>query len=104
MSIIVGIVIVSLISWIVAVFGMAVFHHYERWAWIPQVIVLFVLVGSAGPKFDTSTPSVGNTETINANRLSFFSLCLSARLLGARHPLIYMSTTPQTCRSGRVLS
>ena len=99
MSIVVGIVIVALISWIVAVFGMAVFHHYERWAWIPQVIVLFVLVGSAGPKFDTSTSSVGNTETINANRLSFFSLCLSAPVAwGASSSdfyVYYPSNTPK---------
>jgi purine-cytosine permease-like protein len=31
MSIIVGIVIVAFISWVIAVFGMAVFHHYERY-------------------------------------------------------------------------
>ena len=30
MTIIVGIVIVALISWVVAVFGMAIFHAYER--------------------------------------------------------------------------
>jgi len=30
MSIIVGIVIVAFISWVVAVFGMAIFHAYER--------------------------------------------------------------------------
>ena len=30
MSIVVGIVIVALISWLVAVFGMAIFHVYER--------------------------------------------------------------------------
>ena len=30
MSIIVGIVITALISWVVAVFGMAIFHTYER--------------------------------------------------------------------------
>ena len=30
MSIIVGIVITALISWLVAVFGMGLFHFYER--------------------------------------------------------------------------
>jgi purine-cytosine permease-like protein len=30
MSIVVGIIIVSLVSLVVAVFGMALFHHYER--------------------------------------------------------------------------
>jgi len=32
MSIVVGIVIVAFISWVVAVFGMAIFHAYERCA------------------------------------------------------------------------
>lgn len=99
MSIIVGIVIVALISWIVAVFGMAVFHHYQRWAWAPQVLVLFILIGSAGPKFDTSTTSVGNPETINANRLTFFSLCLSSSVAWAASSsdfyVYYPSNTPK---------
>jgi purine-cytosine permease-like protein len=37
-------------------------------------------VGSAGPHFDTSLQSVGNTATIAANRLSFFFLQLSVPL------------------------
>ena len=35
MSIAVGIVIVSLVSWVVAVFGMGIFHHYERQVFLP---------------------------------------------------------------------
>ncbi|KAL8826243.1 MAG: hypothetical protein Q9170_007474 [Blastenia crenularia] len=77
MSIVVGIVIVALISWLVAVFGMAIFHVYERWAWIPQVLVLFILVGSAGPSFNASLQSVGDSGAVTAGRLSFFSLQLS---------------------------
>jgi purine-cytosine permease-like protein len=30
MSIVVGIVVVSIVCWVVAVFGMALFHKYER--------------------------------------------------------------------------
>jgi NCS1 nucleoside transporter family len=78
LTVIVGIIIISAISWVVAVFGMSIFHLYERWAGLPQLIVLFILFGCAGPKFDTSIPSTGNPETIHADRLSFFSLCLSA--------------------------
>ncbi|KAI1338437.1 hypothetical protein F5Y15DRAFT_387256 [Xylariaceae sp. FL0016] len=76
MTIAVGIVVVSLVSWVVAVFGMALFHQYERFAWIPQVLVLFVLVGCAGPYFDTTTPSSVDGKILAANRLSFLSLCL----------------------------
>ena len=41
------------------------------------MVVLLILVGIASKHFDTTTASVGNTVTINANRLSFFSLSLS---------------------------
>lgn len=55
----------------------------SRWAWLPQLIAAFILVGSAGPKFDTSIQSTGSTSTINGNRLSFFSLCLSSAVAWA---------------------
>jgi len=99
MTIIVGILVVALVSWLVAVFGIAVFHVYERyhtplplsspevtqkltprkhrWAWIPQLMVLFILIGCAGPKFDSSLQSVGSPAVIAANRLTFFSISLS---------------------------
>lgn len=47
-----------------------------RFSWIPQVLVLFVLIGVAGPSFDTISQSVGEPAVIAANRLSFLSLCL----------------------------
>ena len=83
MTVVVGIIIIAVITWIVVVFGMAPFHIYERWAWVPQLIAIFVLVGSAGPKFDTNISSTGDTQTINANRLTFFSLCLSSSVAWA---------------------
>ncbi|KAJ5543804.1 hypothetical protein N7513_003391 [Penicillium frequentans] len=83
MSVIVGVIIIAIVTWAVVLFGMQLFHIYERWAWIPQLIAAFVLVGSAGPKFDTSTVSTGNSATIAGNRLSFFSLCLSASVAWA---------------------
>ncbi|KAJ5249033.1 hypothetical protein N7468_000484 [Penicillium chermesinum] len=61
-------------------------HHawsLYRWAWVPQFVAVFVLIGSAGPKFDTSIESTGSSETIAGNRLSFFSLCLSAAVAWA---------------------
>ncbi|KAI9736270.1 MAG: hypothetical protein M1834_001156 [Cirrosporium novae-zelandiae] len=78
MTIIVGIIIVAIISLVVSVLGMSIFHLYERWAWIPQVLVLFVLIGASAGKYDTTYPSSGDSTTVTANRLTFFSLCLSA--------------------------
>jgi len=42
-----------------------------------------VLIGSAGPKFDTSITATGDHRTIAGNRLSFFSLCLSSSIAWA---------------------
>lgn len=51
---------------------------FNRWAFVPQVIALFVLIGAAGPHFNTalqsSAPVTGLAGEITANRLSFFSL------------------------------
>ncbi|KAL9003021.1 MAG: hypothetical protein Q9188_004085 [Gyalolechia gomerana] len=80
MSVVVGIILIALICWAIAVFGMKPFHIYEKYQSIPQTIVLFILVGSAGPHFNASLQSVGNSATIAANRLSFFSLQLSVPL------------------------
>ncbi|EAQ88638.1 hypothetical protein CHGG_05257 [Chaetomium globosum CBS 148.51] len=75
MSISVGIIVVAFVCWIVAVFGMFIFHTYERYAWIPQILALFVLIGCAGPHFDSTLQSTGDAATLAANRLSFLSLC-----------------------------
>ncbi|KAK0718654.1 permease for cytosine/purines, uracil, thiamine, allantoin-domain-containing protein [Lasiosphaeria miniovina] len=76
MSIVVGIVVVAIVNWVVAVFGMYLFHYYERYAWLPQLLVLSVLIGCAGSHFDASLESTGDGATLAANRLSFLSLCL----------------------------
>ncbi|KAJ7241391.1 permease for cytosine/purines, uracil, thiamine, allantoin-domain-containing protein [Mycena rebaudengoi] len=76
MSIVVGIIVVQIVSSIVTVFGMKIFQYYERFSWIPQALVLFILIGSARPFFDTSVQSTGSPPLIAANRLSFFSLCI----------------------------
>lgn len=102
LTVVVGIIIIAIITWIVVVFGMAPFYVYERWAWVPQLIAIFVLVGSAGPKFDTNISSTGDTQTINANRLTFFSLCLSVQLPGPLLVLISSSTSHPPPRSGRL--
>lgn len=80
LSIVVGIVIVAIITWGISTFGYQIFHYYERYAWLPQLIVLCILAGVAGPNFDTTTATEGDPRTIAGNRLSFFSLCFSAAI------------------------
>lgn len=82
MSIMVGIIIVAIIAWAITTFGYQIFHYYERWAWLPQLTVLSILAGTAGPQFNISAPSHGdeNLETIIGNRISFFGLTLAAAI------------------------
>lgn len=88
----VGIVITAVITWVVTTFGIKIFHFYERYAWIPQSIVLLILAGTAGPKFDISSKSVVDGATLAGNRLTFFSICFSSAITyapGAADFLVY---------------
>ncbi|KAF1916551.1 permease for cytosine/purines, uracil, thiamine, allantoin-domain-containing protein [Ampelomyces quisqualis] len=82
MSIVVGIIVVAIISWLITTFGYQTFHCYERWAWLPQLIVLCILAGVAGPRFNVSAHSHvdENPDTTIGNRISFFGLSLAAAI------------------------
>ncbi|KAF2679168.1 hypothetical protein K458DRAFT_490828 [Lentithecium fluviatile CBS 122367] len=84
MSVVVGIVIVAIITWVVATFGITWFHRFEqqnrRFVWAPTVLVLFVLIGVAGPHLDTQTPSSGSGAVLAGNRLSYVFLTASGPL------------------------
>jgi NCS1 nucleoside transporter family len=80
MSVVVGIIIVAVITWAVTTFGISVFHYYERYAFIPQLIVFCILYGVAAKHFDLASSSIGDSRTVAGNRLSFFSICVSAAI------------------------
>jgi NCS1 nucleoside transporter family len=102
LSIIVGIVITAVITWAITTFGYSVFHYYERYAWLPQLIVVMILAGVSGPKFDLySNLSAGtDSRTLAGNRLSFFSLTLSASItyaeVGADYFVYYPENSSRT--------
>ncbi len=55
--------------------GGSITNETNSFAWFPQLFVLFILVGSAGPHFNVSLPSSVTGSALNANRLSFLTLC-----------------------------
>lgn len=83
MSVVVGVIIASVIVLIVCCFGIKVFHIYERYAFIPQLVVLFVLIGVSGPYWFVDSPTVGDAPVRHADRMSFFFLCVSGSLAWA---------------------
>ena len=99
LSLVVGIVIVAVVAWGITFFGYHIFHYYERYAWVPQLVILCILAGVAGPYFDLTTPSQGDSATIAGDRLSFFSLCFSAAVtysgVSADYFVYYPATTPR---------
>lgn len=80
LSVDIGIIIVASISLFISTMGIEIFIAYTRYAWLLQTVALCILLGSAGPRFDVSSKSQGDAATINGNRLSFFSLCLSCAI------------------------
>ncbi|KAJ5147381.1 hypothetical protein N7526_000733 [Penicillium atrosanguineum] len=72
LSVLVGIVIVAGLSWVMAMFGMKIFAVYERFAWLPQLMVLCVMLGSAGPHFDFNIHTEMSQGVLNAKRITFF--------------------------------
>ncbi|KAL0256231.1 Vitamin B6 transporter [Diplodia seriata] len=105
MSVVVGIIVVAVITWGITTFGYSVFHMYERYAWLPQLMVICMLAGVAGPKFDTTTPSsAGDARTLAGNRLSFFSLCLAAAITYGGGAADYFVYYPASTPSWRVFA
>lgn len=74
LSVAVGCIVSAFCIGFIATFGIAIVHTFERYAFIPQLFAILVLIGSAWRNFDTSVASVGPAGTITANRCSFFAL------------------------------
>lgn len=104
LSVVVGIIIVAIVTWVITTFGYQAFHYYERYAWFPQLIVLSLLGGVAGPNFDTSSKSEGDASTVAGNRLSFFSLCLSAAITYSGGAADYFVYYPVTTAGWKIFS
>lgn len=68
------------------------------------MIVVCILYGVSAKKYDLETPSVGDSLTIAGNRLSFFSICLSAAItyapLAADFFVYYPPDTPKVVSFG----
>lgn len=60
-----GIIIIAITTLIVCFFGYKIVHHYERWSWIPCLIIFCIVAGEFGRtgKFNSLLPlEVGKSE------------------------------------------
>ncbi|KAI9710892.1 MAG: hypothetical protein M1828_002003 [Chrysothrix sp. TS-e1954] len=102
LSVEVGIVIVAVITWVMTTFGYDFVHRYERYAWIPVLMIFCILAGVAGPKFDLTAITQGDARTRIGDRLSFLGLCLAAAITYAGGAADYFVYYPSTTPSWRV--
>ncbi|KAF9893602.1 hypothetical protein FE257_010914 [Aspergillus nanangensis] len=96
-----GIIIVAVISWFIATVGMHIFQLYSRYAWIIQLSVLSVMVGCAGPSFDTSSP-VESSPPSASQRLSFVSLCFASAITWSPSSADYFVYFPPSTKPWRM--
>lgn len=52
-----GIVIVALLALLVAFMGYRVIHYYERYAWIPALIGIVIMLGCSGHRLKEQVPT-----------------------------------------------
>lgn len=100
LSVVVGIIVVAIIGWVITTFGISIFHTYQRYAFLPQIVAVSILYGVSASHYDLNAPSTGDSQTIIGNRISFFSLCFSAAITyagGSADFFVYYSpNTPRT--------
>ena len=78
MTISVGCVIISVISYLISVFGFSIIHTYEKYSWIVAFILLCVLIGQAAPHVDPSVPGEDHGLALAGSFLSFMAICFSS--------------------------
>jgi len=83
-----GIVLIAFATWFVAMVGYKYVHLYERYQWIPVVIVYFILLGEGAKHFSSTPMPSGSYEAGNVltfvrlpplNCADFKGMCLSRR-------------------------
>ena len=78
MTISVGIVIISVIAYLVSVFGFAIIHTFEKYSWIVAFILICVLIGQAAPNVSTSVPGGASGLALAGSFLSLLAVCFSS--------------------------
>ncbi len=59
----VGILVITIVTTLVTIYGYRYVHRYQRYAWVPMAIIFFLLLVSAGPHIAlVSTPALNIAE------------------------------------------
>ncbi|RMZ89969.1 hypothetical protein DV736_g2802, partial [Chaetothyriales sp. CBS 134916] len=100
-SVVLGIIIFGLIVWFITAFGVNYLKYFEKYAYVPQVCALFVLVGCAAPHMNPQMKSELTGKVLIGARVSYLFVCTSGPLGWA--PFIadsFVYNAPSTKRWG----
>ncbi|VVT45930.1 uncharacterized protein SAPINGB_P000962 [Magnusiomyces paraingens] len=66
-----GVLIISLITFVITFFGYHVVHQFEKWSWIPNVIIFLIMAIRMGKSKQFTYGTMVGGETTAGNVLSF---------------------------------
>jgi purine-cytosine permease-like protein len=78
MTISVGCIIITVLSYVVSVFGFALIHTFEKYSWVVAFVLLCVLIGQSAPHVDMDVPALDTGLGLAGSFLSFLFLCFSS--------------------------
>ncbi|KAJ3337328.1 hypothetical protein HDU93_001233 [Gonapodya sp. JEL0774] len=92
-----GILLLSLLTIVVGVFGYQWVHAYERWAWLPLLVIFLILLGKCAP-YITSVPdfnedAAGHTGSILSYIGTIIGFVVISSLPNSRQKAIGWATT-----------
>ncbi|KAK7900067.1 hypothetical protein LTR67_003813 [Exophiala xenobiotica] len=95
----VGIIILSVLSFVVAGFGYSLVHFYERYAFIPGFIATIILCAIASRHFDSGAPNLYHGATFSGNFLTMITICFGSASgflpIASDYYITYPATTPR---------
>ncbi|KIX03481.1 uncharacterized protein Z518_07034 [Rhinocladiella mackenziei CBS 650.93] len=96
---VVGIIILSVLSFIIAGFGYSMVHYYMRYAFIPGFIATIILCAIASRKFDSGAPNLVSGATFSGNFLTMFTICFGSGSgflpMASDYYITYPASTPR---------
>jgi len=102
MSVSVGIVIVTVVSYLISVFGFRYVHTFLKYCWIISFILLLVLVAQAAPHAEAGLPGFATGKAHAGLWLSMFSIAFSSTAGWASFSADYYCNYPAKTRSWKI--
>ncbi|KAK9473805.1 permease for cytosine/purines, uracil, thiamine, allantoin-domain-containing protein [Dipodascopsis tothii] len=99
-----GVLIITLLAFVLTLFGYKVVHMYEKYSWIPAFIIMFIIIGrlAISGNFTTGTLGVGKAEA--GSVLSFGSVVFGSTAGWAGIASDYVVYQPKTVKSWKLFT